>query len=159
MDERAKNRIERRAALAVAGLSFVGYFAVARIVGNVYPFSTFPMYAGEHLTSGSRIVAKDDMEHLHEVSDGIAWECDAPSQDRAAQSATPGLDPTACIGRDVYSITYVDREAIDYVRAHPGSDPRSQPVDLVRHIWRFPDGEGPPTQTDCRIARCRALFR
>jgi hypothetical protein len=148
MDERESKRIERGAALAVAVLSFIGYLAVARIVGNVYPFSTFPMYAGEQLSTGSRIVAKDETQRLHEVTDGIAWECE-----------TPALDPNGCSGRDIHTISYVDREAIDYVREHTGSDPRARPVEIVRHIWRFPDDRGPPTTSDCRLALCRAVLR
>jgi hypothetical protein len=148
MDERERRRIERSAGLAVAALSFIGYLAVARIVGNVYPFSTFPMYAGEHLTTGSRIVAKDESQRLREVTDGTAWECDLPA-----------LDPNGCSGRDVHTISYVDREAIDYVREHPGGDPRARPVEIVRHIWSFPDDRGPPTTSDCHLATCRAFLR
>jgi hypothetical protein len=156
MDQRQRTRIVRHATLAVAALSFGGYFAVARVVSNIYPFSTFPMYAGGHLRSGSRIVAKDERERLHEVSDGEAWDCKAVSPRDAAPDL---LDATACAGGDVYSISYVDREAIDFVRGHEGSDPRTQPVELVRHIWRFPQDDGPPTQSDCLIARCRAVLR
>ncbi len=161
MDERVRTRIERRAAVAVAVLSFLGYLVVARIVGNVYPFSTFPMYAGEHRSTGSRIVAKDEAQGLHEVSDGSAWMCDAASVDGAPPGETPppALDPHACTGDGVYVIDYVDRAAIDYVRTHGGGDRRARPVELVRHIWTFPDDRGPPTTSDCHMASCRAVLR
>ena len=161
MDERVRTRIERRAAVAVAALSFVGYFVVARIVGNVYPFSTFPMYAGEHRSTGSRIVAKDEAQGLHEVSDGSAWVCDAAPAEGLRPGETPplALDPYGCSGGGVYTITYVDRDAIDYVRTHGGVDPRARPVELVRHIWTFPDDRGPPATSDCHMASCRAVLR
>ncbi len=163
MDEGLRRRIAPRAAVAVAVLSFGGYFGVARVVGNVYPFSTFPMYAGEHVSTGSRIVAKDDFQHLREVSDGEGWECDFTSTRAAGQSISkvPGLgplDPSVCADGDVYTIPYVDREAFDFVRAHQASDPRARPVELVRHIWRFPHDEGPPIESDCHIAHCQAVF-
>jgi hypothetical protein len=137
-----------RGAIAVAAVAFVGYFAVARIVGNVYPFSTFPMYAEGHRTTASRIVAKDAKGVLHEVTDATAWSCDSAA-----------LDPSACTGPDVYAIHYVDREAIDCVRATQVETSNAPPVDLVRHVWAFPDDEGPPTTRDCRIAACRAVVR
>ncbi len=159
MDEGVRTRIDRHAAIAVATLSFVGYFVVARTVGNVYPFSTFPMYAGEHGSTGSRIVAKDEAQGLHEVSDGVAWTCeDTPDGGSPIEPTSPGLDPYACAGGGVYAITYVDRAAIDHVRTHWGSDPRARPVELVRHIWTFPDDRGPPTTSDCHMASCRAVL-
>jgi hypothetical protein len=148
MDNRESRQVDRRATLAVGLLSFFGYLVVARIVGNVYPFSTFPMYAGERITSGSRIVARDESLRLHEVTDGTAWQCDAGA-----------LDPNGCAGGHVHTISYVDREAIEYVRTHTGADPRSRPVEIVRHVWTFPDDRGPPTTSDCRLALCLAVLR
>lgn len=158
MDERGRTRVERHALLGVAAISFVGYLAVARVVDNVYPFSTFPMYARAHRRTGSRIVAKDESQRLHEVSDGVAWACDSASDD-GHPATSPGLDPYGCSGEGVYTITYVDRDAIDYVRTHAGNDPRARPVELVRHIWSFPDDRGPPTASDCHMASCRAVLR
>jgi hypothetical protein len=149
MDARAKGgRTSRSVAVAVAGLAFVGYFGIARIVGNVYPFSTFPMYAGEHRTTGSRIVAKDAAGALHEVSDGTAWAC-IPAD----------LDASACGGPGVYTIDYVDREALAFVREHSGSDALAVPVGLVRRVWSFTNDRDPPTAHDCTIATCRAVLR
>ena len=136
------------AALAVATFSLVGYFLIARVVGNVYPFSTFPMYSGRHAPSGSRIVAKDVAGGLHEVTDGEAWECDSGA-----------LSARGCVDDSVYYIGYVDREAIDFVRAHAGPDPRAAPVELVRHIWSFPADRGPPMTRDCILGRCRAVLK
>jgi len=153
--------LERRTATLVAALAFGSYFTVARIVGNVYPFSIFPMYAGQHRTTGSRIVVKDESQALHEVSDGLAWTCDDAAEAGVPPGGapSPALDAYACTGSDVYSITYVDREAIEYIRTHPGSDPRAQPVELVRHIWSFPDERNPPTTHDCHVAFCRVVLR
>ncbi len=149
MDARAEGgRTSKSVAIAVAGLAFVGYFGIARIVGNLYPFSTFPMYAGEHRTTGSRIVAKDAAGVLHEVSDGAAWAC-VPAD----------LDARACGGPDVYTIDYVDREALAYVREHSGGDAQAVPVELVRHVWSFTNDRDPPTARDCSIATCRAVLR
>jgi hypothetical protein len=78
---------------------------------------------------------------------------------RPGEMPPPVLDPYACSGGGVYTITYVDRAAIDYVRTHWGSDPRARPVELVRHIWTFPDDRGPPTTSDCHVASCRAVLR
>ena len=141
-------RISKRVAITVAGLAFVGYFGVARIVGNLYPFSTFPMYAGEHRTTGSRIVAKDAAGALREVTDGAAWSCGARE-----------INPDACGGPDVYTIDYVDREAVAYVREHSGNDANATPVELVRHIWTVASDRDPPTARVCPFALCSAVLR
>jgi hypothetical protein len=149
MDARMEpERVSKRIAIIVAALAFLGYFGIARIVGNLYPFSTFPMYAGEHRTTGSRIVAKDAAGALHEVTEGMAWSCGARE-----------IDPEACGGPDVYTIDYVDREAVAYVREHSGGDANATPVELVRHIWTFASDRDPPTTRDCPIALCSAVLR
>jgi hypothetical protein len=148
MAEPSMNPIWRPTAV-VAALAFTGYLGVAWGVENLYPFSTFPMYSGAHTATASRVVARDGSGRLHEVEDYDAWTCDLPLRFEVSRCG------------DVYHIPYVDlarREYIDGHRAPGQGDPRGEPVDVVRHVWRF-SGPGEPLVEDCLLHRCRAVPR
>lgn len=131
----------------LGALTCVGYMLVARVVEDLYPFSTFSMYARAQPGAGSRIVARDEHGRLREVTEVTDWACE-----------TAALDPYACEDAEVHGVGYVDRAAIDWVREHAGDHPDARPVDLVRRIWRFPAGWGPPITSECLISRCRAVI-
>jgi hypothetical protein len=128
-------------------LCLLGYVAIARGLGNVYPFSTFSMYSGARASSASRVVARDDRGALHEVTDYVAWSC----------GEAVDVRPERCAEQQAfYTIPYVDRAAEEYLLANGGDDPRAVPVDVVRHIWRF---RTEPNAEDCVLQRCRAVPR
>jgi hypothetical protein len=136
------------AAPFVAALALAGYVLVARVAGNLYPFSTFPMYAQAHASNATRIVAKRASGELREVSEFESWDCPAPLV----------LDPNQCsTGSPLYTIDYLDREAVEYVREHRGGGGVS--VRIVRHIWQFDVGRGPARTSDCELLACRAVIR
>jgi hypothetical protein len=126
------------------------YLLVAQGIGDLYPFSTFSMYSAHPTDSGSRIVARDASGALRELSAYERWTC-------PRDGALEQID--AC--GEVTTIDYLDREAREYLAEHAGPDapapPGSEPVEVVRRIWRF-GGEAPLVR-DCPLARCRAVRR
>ncbi|MFT3769674.1 MAG: hypothetical protein QM820_29915 [Minicystis sp.] len=128
-----------------------GYFLIARLVDNLYPFSTFPMYAGAKGASASHIVARDGAGKLHNVFEYEGWSCPEPLD----------VDPPKCrAGGHFGSIEYIDRAIVQHLQKPrlPGG-PEGEPIDLVRHIWRFREGSGDVRTEDCVIEHCRAVRR
>jgi hypothetical protein len=133
-----------------AACVLAGYVVIAQGVGNLYPFSTFEMYAGVSTHTASRVLALDAAGATHEIRDFEAYRCD-----------TLDLQPAACRERgDYYSIGYVEREAAEYLAAQASVPPRGDelPIRLVRRIWRF-HGTGEPAVEDCALASCEAVRR
>ena len=121
------------------------YFCFSRAVGNLYPFSTYSMYSDAVETSASRVAVRAAGE-LREVTDFRDWELKEPLE----------LGPEACADRPgYYTIGYVDDEAADFIATHRGSG--AQPVELVRHIWRFEAGG--VREEECVLHRARATPR
>ena len=58
-------------------------------------------------------------------------------------------------------IPYIDREIAAYIDRHgaPAPDGKAQSIKLVRHIWRFSDGDGAPRLEDCDLLQCSAVPR
>lgn len=135
-----------RGRLGLSLLVFVGYFAVAFVAKNFFPFSMFDMYAGQGEPSASRIVARDAAGHLHPVSDYSSWQCARPVDD----------DPMRCEAFPFYYIPYVDTGTLRYVRSHSAEVKTGAPVDLVFHIWRL-GPHGVESEENCLIQRCRAV--
>lgn len=131
----------------LVGLAVLAVYAVtSRVVGDVYPFSTFPMYAGHRMTTASRVAVRDAKGTLCEVTDFTAFSCPSPVD--VGYGACPGVEP-------FYYIPYIDRDASTYVTSHAGQ--ADEEVSLVRHIWRF--GEAGIREEDCVLQRCRARRR
>jgi hypothetical protein len=139
-------------AVVVALLVLGGYFTAARLVENLYPFSTFPMYSSEHTDSASRIVALEADGSAREVAEYAAWSCEEPVDlDR---------EPERCSALPRYStIPYIDREIVDAMRQRGGARAGGAPVTIVRRVFRFPKGPGPAQIEDCALGRCTAVRR
>lgn len=136
--------------ILVASLAIgAAYFCASRGVENFFPFTVLDMYANPSGGVPSRIMAIDARGVAHEVDEFRGWRCDAPVE------GDLGLCPAA---RDSQRIAYVDRDAADYVRQHPGNG-AGEPVRVVRRVWRLGRAEGPPPRSDCPIAECRAVRR
>jgi hypothetical protein len=144
----------KQPAFVLGALVLAGYAVIARGVGNLYPFSTFSMYSSVHTTTGSRIVARDARGRLRELADYDQWRCEA--------GVDAMTEPRACApGGEVYGIGYLDREAREYLAAHASASaaPGSEPVEVVRRVWRFGGAPGSPATVDCTIIRCEAVRR
>ncbi len=125
-------------------LVLTGYVAIANAVQQLYPFSVFDMYAHQ-ATSASRIGVRDATGALSEVSAWTAWHCDAPI--RLQEPPTqPGPAP--------YTIPYRDREAQEWVLAHPGNG--AQHVEVVRHVWWLQPLPNQNEAEDRVLLRCQA---
>jgi hypothetical protein len=134
--------------LMVALSVLAGYLALAFSVHNLYPISTFEMYAGRPVRSASRVIARDAAGALHEIDEYRDWQCPGPLP----------LGPEACPAQWPYSYTgYLDRAAAELVAQQGGSGGDS--VDVVRRVWRLSDEPGPPPASDCLLERCRAVRR
>lgn len=147
-------RLWQQPSVVLGVLVLAGYFLVARGVGNLFPFSTFSMYSGLHTSTGSRLVARDARGELHELDAYDRWRCE------------PGIDAIlrsrACpVGSDVYSIGYIDREAVEYLAAHTAVDSASgrETVEVLRRAWRFGGTHGAPQTADCPLLKCEAVRR
>lgn len=129
---------------------FAGYVAIAQGLGNLYPFSTFEMYAGVSTHTASRVVAVDPGGGVHEIRDFEAYRCDSLD-----------LQPSTCSEHgEYYSIGYVERETAEYLAGQSTAPVHgeAQTVRLVRRIWRF-QGGGAPEVEDCALANCQAVRR
>jgi hypothetical protein len=127
-----------------------GYVVVAQGLGNLYPFSTFEMYAGVSAHTASRVLAVDSSGAPHEIRDFEGYRCDSLD-----------LEPASCREHgEYYTIGYVEREAAEYfaAKASTPAHGEEQPLRLVRRIWRF-HGGGRPDVEDCPVASCRAVRR
>lgn len=133
-----------------AACVLAGYVVIAQGLGNLYPFSTFEMYAGVSTHTASRVLALDSAGATHEIRDFEAFRCDSLD-----------LEPAACRDHgEYYTIGYVEREATEYLAAQATASVHGdeQPVYLVRRIWRF-HGGGQPAVEDCPLASCHAVRR
>ena len=131
-----------RSRVALAVLVFAGYATVATVV-EVYPFSSFDMYAHPESTA-SKILARTD-QGVFEVRHFHAWQCDRDDFD----------NPLRCGKSGGFSYTqYKDAEATRWVRGHSGNGAAA--VDIVRRIWFLDDNPGAPRYRDCVVATCRA---
>jgi hypothetical protein len=131
----------------VAAVGLLGYLGLALSVGNLYPVSTFEMYAAAPARSASRVIARDAAGAAHEVDEYREWSCDAPVP----------LDRAPCASEWPYAYTgYLDRAAADWIASHPGSG--GEPMEVVRRIFRL-GAAGPPEVRDCVLSRCRAVRR
>jgi hypothetical protein len=132
----------------VAGVAFAAYLALALVVGNLYPVSTFEMYSSKRATSASRVVARDGAGAMREIDEYESWSCDGPTS----------IEPAACAASFPYAYTtYLDRAAVDWIDAHRGQG--GEPVDVVRRIYRLGAAVGPPAFEDCVLQQCRAVVR
>ncbi|MFO0627598.1 MAG: hypothetical protein U0325_18465 [Polyangiales bacterium] len=140
------------ASLRVFAASLVigsAYFVASRGVENFFPFTVLDMYANHIGGTPSRILAVDARGEAHEVDAFVGWRCAGSLQ------GDVGVCPAA---PDFQRLGYVDRSALDTVRAHPG-DGNEEPVRLVRRVWRLGEQPGPPSRVDCPISECRAVRR
>jgi hypothetical protein len=140
----------RQLTACVAALSMTGYLLVARIAGNLYPFSTFGMYSAIPARAASRIVARDPTGTVRELTEFTSFRCDRP------------VDLSACqqVG-DAYTIEYLDREARAYVGEAPlqpdAREATGAAVDVDRRVWHFEPGHEDPVVDDCLFSRCQAV--
>jgi hypothetical protein len=132
---------------ARAAILALAYVAVARGVGNLYPWSNFEMYGATRLTSASRIAVRvqdgDAPDGLVEIERFSRWRCEAPLD----------VDPRHCVAQWPYfHVEARDLEVLAHIDAagDPGDAGRAAVV--VRRVWRL--GDGPAQAQDCELARC-----
>jgi hypothetical protein len=132
---------------AVAGVAFFAYLALAFSVHDLYPFSTFAMFAGGAAPRASRLLARKSDGTTLAVETFVAWRCDGPVR----------LEHDACGGAPYSQIDYRDRAAAAWVESHT-ADGRApaEPIAIVRRIWQLDAGAGPPPFVDCVLTRCQA---
>ncbi len=141
----------RRLPAVLAAIVFVGYVGVARGFANLYPFSTFEMYAATRTDGTSRIGARDVTGRVRSVAQYAHWSCDTPIR----------TEPAACFDaggstRAVPTLPYLDRVAFDVIATRRGDGPGRESVDVIRRIWEARAvGQGIAIR-DCVLARCRA---
>ncbi|MBC8066703.1 MAG: hypothetical protein IAG13_00085 [Deltaproteobacteria bacterium] len=130
----------------LAAIALLGYLAIARGVGNLYPFSTFEMYGATPLVDASRIVALTD-DGPRELVEFSRWRCALP----------PDPDPRACAASwPFFHIEAIDRAAIDRVRSAAPPVGAATQVVIVRRVWRLGEGDAALAIEDCELARCEA---
>ncbi len=140
-----------RETLAISIAVFVGYAGAALGLSNAFPFSTFPMYAEVAPTYAARLVVADAEGRHLEVVRFDEWVCEGELERSRVEVA---MCPDGEIG---HATPYLVQDALDYMRAHPGTPGGGEPVDLVVHVWRFDRTQ--IRELDCVVARCRAVRR
>lgn len=130
--------------VVVGAVALTAYVAIGVIVKDLYPFSSFPMYAGRS-TSASRLLLRDARGAVHEVTSYGSFFCPRPLDVGAARC--PGSFQT---------VEYLDDADARWIDGHASVGPGGDDVTLVRRIWTFPDAGGPPTAVDCTLATCSA---
>ena len=133
-----------RVRLGVGLLVMLGCLGVGFGVHDLYPFSSFSMYAGVPYTATSRVVAITD-SRVTDPQDLIDWRCEEELPDTAGECSDHGT---------FYRLRYRDVDAFRWVRRHSGDG--VTPVLLARRIWTLGPPGQPPTHTDCDIAQCHA---
>ncbi len=138
--------VERRAETWFSAIVCVTYVLCGQIVSNVYPFSSFGMYARVAPTA-TRMIARSSAGTVSEVAEYTNWKCSAF---RVTDCLQPG---------DTY-VVYRDREAFRVLRDATAlksvQQHHPEPVLLLRRIWRF----APVVEShDCVIAHCTAVRR
>lgn len=132
-----------RLPLVVAGSIFAVYLVAARLVGNLYPLSTFEMYSRPVPAWVTRIWARDATGALHRLDDYDEWRCE------------PAIDLRAALercGPEHVALDYVVRGEQVVLDAGVGGDVS---VDLISRAHRLANGPGERVR-ECVLARCSA---
>lgn len=108
----------------------------------VYPFETFSMYSRLTAPVVSRLLVRDERGAVSRVEEFASLAC----------SPDPVLSGGPCDPPRGARISYLDDDASQYLRHHPGGGPER--VELVRRTWELRPGGplGPPR--DCVLTRC-----
>lgn len=130
-----------RATTAVSLLVLIGFVAAARGVGNLFPVSQFPMYAGSAGPSTAQVMVLRENAYLA-VDTFQSLSCES----------LPRLDAQRC--DDASPIPYLARDAEQFIRAQPANG--GTQVELVLRVWSF-DGKTRPAH--CVVAKCTAVPR
>ncbi len=105
------------------------------------------MYGKATLTSASRIVVNDEAGVAREVGAFASFDCEAPVDP----------DPRACLDRWPYGhLPGVDAAVASAINRSRRSG-EGQPVDVVRRIWRYREGD--EHVETCVLAHCQAVLR
>jgi hypothetical protein len=131
-------------------LAFFGYLGISHAVLNLFPFSTFEMYASTPAGSASRILVRTGDGSTREVTALAACTCDRPID----------IEPSGCASHwPFFYIPYKDREDAGALERAPAAPIDAERVVIVRRIWRVPRDGGAPPFLDCVLASCRATVR
>ena len=88
-----------RPAAWLSALVFLGYMATSRAVEDLYPFSTFSMYARHGQPAVSRLAARTADGQAHPVRDFVAWSCEGPI-DTGPVNTAPNQHPQSTPSRN-----------------------------------------------------------
>ncbi len=134
-------------AMIVAITATCGYVGIARSVQDLYPFSSYTMYAGVHGTWASRLVARPKDGIAREIKNFDHWQC---------QDELPAEANRTCAVGEGFRIDYMEAATMQYVNSFHNQAPGDQEVDLVRRVWQF-DAQGVPLPAqNCIRRHCRA---
>ncbi len=142
-----------RASLAFGALALVGILGIAFELGERYPFARFHMF-DHRATAASRVIARLPGGEAIELSSLRALHCPDGVELFTA-------DPDAPVPRCPVAAAYpeAERRVARYLERERADVPSSQPVELVRRTFSFPDPWAPPDTDDCVIAVCTAERR
>lgn len=130
-----------RATTLVSLVVMAAFISAARGVGNLYPVSQFPMYAGSAGPAATHVmVLRAGATEYEEVDAFQSFACES----------LPVLEAQRC--GDASAIPYLAREAEALIRSRSGAG--GGEVELVLRVWSF-DGVARPAH--CVVARCRAV--
>lgn len=131
----------------VSIVALIAYFGFSFGTGNLFPFSTFPMFSDSTPDSGARLIALDGDGGAYEIKRFESWSCPELTYVDYVDCPDGGIgNPTG----------YLAKEAIDFINAHSGESTQARPVSLVVRVWRLSE-ETVALPIDCPVAQCTAV--
>ncbi len=141
------------AAPVVTAIAFLGYYAIGRVVLDLFPFSSYAMFASAAAmhadeVHGCHLLAIGPDGRALDVKTFRAWDC--PPWQEAAQSSIAELGCGPHFNVEEHIRVYMNEER--------GFDPLAVPVELVRREWTF-GRNGSVTTRDQPVVSCKAVPR
>ncbi|MCA9656273.1 MAG: hypothetical protein KC501_40585 [Myxococcales bacterium] len=138
---------------AVAWAVLLSYLVAARLVGNLFPLSTFDMYQGHAPPVATRVLVLDATGTAAQVDDYEGYACEGPPLSMT-------LIEQRC-GEHDRPLDYVLRDQALHIEAHAGepTEPGTEPITLVARAHRLQPGPDQGRHADCVVARCTARRR
>lgn len=144
-----------RPRLALAVLAIALYLSASVRIGNVYPFATFDMFAGQWAEAHQVLATTLSEGRTAALGAWSSWNCDDVS--RRPPASVGGVELPWCAmdeGHPEY-----EPKALAHIAAGQLSEaqPGAIGVAIVRRTWRKPTADAPATRSDCVLRLCTAL--
>ena len=153
MEEATDGWIERKTGL----LFLFVYLAIAWSVGDLYPFTTLPMYQGNSSLPAQRLLVVGVSEKTWRPDELKDLEC-ARVSSKSGRSCPPGqvwMEDGAVV--DAYHIPYLDREVEGLITRFTDSAMPNPQFRVIRRTWLSEGSTHTLRYRDCVVHQCREV--